>query len=65
MIFSGWYKELKEIKQENEYYTRECWKKQEKIRELNHKVKELEEEIEVLKNEKKSKRKNTRLPKNK
>lgn len=63
MIFNKWYREYQEIKQENEYYTRECWKKQEQIRELKKRIKELEEE--VLKNEKKSKRKNTRLPKNK
>lgn len=57
MILSGWYKELKEIKQENEYYTRECWKKQEKIRELKKRIKELEEENEILKSKKKLERK--------
>lgn len=63
MIFNKWYREYQELKQENEYYTRECWKKQEQIRELKKRIKELEEE--VLKNENFAKRKNTRLPKNK
>lgn len=63
MIFNKWYREYQELKQENEYYTRECWKKQEQIRELKKRIKELEEE--VLKNENFAKRKNTKLPKNK
>lgn len=63
MIFKSWYNNYKELQKETEYYTRECWKKQEKIRELNKKIKELESEIEVLKNEKKPKRKNTTVSK--
>lgn len=65
MIFKKIYLENKELKQEVEFYSRENWRKEDRIRELKKQIKELEKELEEIKNEKKSKRKNIRLPKNK
>lgn len=72
MIFKKIYLENKELKQEVEFYTRENWKKEDRLRDLkkelrekDHRIEELEKELEEIKNEKKSKRKNIRLPKNK
>lgn len=70
MIFKSWYDEFKTLRAENKYYSRECFLKEQKYRKakkaiegLNKTIKELESEIEVLKNEKKSKRKNTTVSK--
>lgn len=72
MIFKSWYDEFKTLRDENKYYSRECFLKEQRYRkakktieELNKKIEELEKEIEVLKNEKKSKRTNPRLFKTK
>jgi SMC interacting uncharacterized protein involved in chromosome segregation len=70
MIFKSWYDEFKTLRDENKYYSRECFLKEKKyrkakntIKELNKKIEELGKEIEVLKNEKKPKRKNTTVSK--
>lgn len=63
MIFKKWYEEYIELKKEVEFYARENWKKEERIRVLKKQIKELEKELEENKNEKKSKRKNITIPK--
>lgn len=52
MIFKKIYLENKELKQEVEFYSRENWKKEERLREANKKIKDLEKEIEELKKRK-------------
>lgn len=52
MIFKKIYLENKELKQEVEFYTRENWRKEDRIRELKKQIKELEKEIEELKKRK-------------
>jgi hypothetical protein len=44
MIFRNIYKEYKELKKEHDYYARECYLKEEKIRELKKQIKELTKE---------------------
>lgn len=63
MIFKSWFEELKILRDESKYYSRECFLKEQRIRKLKKEKKELEKEIEVLKNEKKPKRKNTTVSK--
>lgn len=72
MIFRAVYVENKELKQEVEFYSRENWRKEQRIREGNKKIKELEKQIEDLekelegyKNETNTKRKSVKLPRNK
>ena len=48
-IFNNWYKELKELREENKYYSRECYLKEERYRKLNKEYKELEKENKELK----------------
>ena len=55
MIFKKIYLENKELKQEVEFYSRENWKKEDRIRELKKQIKELEKEIEELKKRKRKK----------
>ena len=33
-LFKNWYADYKLLKKENQYYTTECWVKEEKIREI-------------------------------
>lgn len=45
MIFRAVYVENKELKQEVEFYSRENWRKEQRIREKNKKISELEKRI--------------------
>lgn len=53
-LFKNWYADYKLLKKENQYYTTECWVKEEKIRELKKENRELRKEIEVLKCDRKT-----------
>ena len=44
MIFRNIYKEYKELKKEHDYYARECYLKEQRIRELKKQIKELTKE---------------------
>ena len=75
MIIKKIYEDYNELKKEHEYFSRECYRKEERIRKHKKTIRELEKriadletenkklkkELEVFKNEKKSKRKNNRL----
>lgn len=65
MIFRRVYIENKELKEEIEFYSRELWRKEQRIREYKKQIKELEKELEEIKNEENTKGTNTRLPKDK
>lgn len=65
MIFRRVYVENKELKEEIEFYSRELWRKEQRIREYKKQIKELEKELEEIKNEENTKGTNTRLPKDK
>lgn len=51
MFFKNWYKEYKEMERENQFYSRECFLKEERIRDLNKENKELKEKINQLEKE--------------
>lgn len=55
MIFKTFYLENKDLKKEVEFYARENWRKEDRIRDLKKQIKELEKEIEELKKRKRKK----------
>lgn len=60
-IFKNYYKIYKELEEEVKFYSRENFMKQRRIEQLQKEIKELKKQIGGNKNEKKSKRKSTRL----